>query len=226
MITQCPHCREKLPFSKEQQGRLEQALYALDQGKVLTLKCPLCKQAIKIDKSGRPLGTDTGVQPPAAPDLDWLTSGNFQGDEKVEDVPTAMLLYSPSPERDHLIEAIESIGYQTIIADNANDAIERMRFVNVACVVYQADMDGPLESSAFHNYLRSMAMERRRYIFYILIGPNFSTLYNIEALAYSANMVVNSAELEYMETILRKTIPEYEELFGPIMEELGAFGKR
>ena len=87
-------------------------------------------------------------------------------------------------------------------------------------------MDGTLEQSTFHAYMRSLTMERRRYIFYILIGNDFHTLYNLEALAYSANLTVNSSDLSHLDIVLRKSIPDYEELFGPFLEELNAYGKR
>jgi hypothetical protein len=56
------------------------------------------------------------------------------------------------------------------------------------------------------------------------VGPSFFTLYNLEALANSANLVVNEKELPDLLTILRKAIPQYEELFGTLMAELSAFG--
>ena len=68
-------------------------------------------------------------------------------------------------------------------------------------------------------------MARRRFIFYVLVGQEFKTLYDLQALAYSANLVVNGMEVTFMGTILRKAIPEYEVLFGPLMEELHIAGK-
>ena len=68
-------------------------------------------------------------------------------------------------------------------------------------------------------------MQRRRYLFYILIGPEFHTLYNLQALAYSANLVINEKDLYHMGVALRKAIPMYEEVFGPYMEELTSAGK-
>jgi hypothetical protein len=69
-------------------------------------------------------------------------------------------------------------------------------------------------------------MERRRYIFYILLGDRFHTLYDLEAMANSANLTVSTADLKHLDIVLRKAIPSYEELFGPLFEELGAYGKR
>jgi hypothetical protein len=74
--------------------------------------------------------------------------------------------------------------------------------------------------------MRKLPMDRRRYIFYILIAEQFHTLYNLEALAYSANLTVNTADLHHLDVVLRKSIPTYEELFGPMLEELGVYGKR
>lgn len=73
--------------------------------------------------------------------------------------------------------------------------------------------------------MRNLAMTRRRYIFYILIGPEFHTLYYLQALVHSANLVVNEKDLLNLNLALRKAIPVYEELFGPFMEELTSAGR-
>jgi hypothetical protein len=37
--------------------------------------------------------------------------------------------------------------------------------------------------------------------------------------------VVNDAEIPFVGTVLKKAIPEFETLFGPLMEELRVIGK-
>jgi len=227
MLTHCPFCHKPLELSEEQSSRLEQALFQLNPGKILTIKCPLCRSAITLDKTGLPpQKSATQVIPPPPPTLDWLKSGVYQGEEKVEDVPMALILHHPDDQRQRIGEALEAVGYQVFMADTVVNAMERMRFVNFSCVVLQANMDGTLEQSSFHAYMRNLTMERRRYIFYILIGNDFHTLYNLEALALSANLTVNSSDLNHLDIVLRKSIPDYEELFGPFLEELNAYGKR
>ncbi len=228
MIENCPHCKGALRFTPEQQHKLQNALAGLDNGKLLTMKCPHCRLQIKIDKSGAPPAAQDsgGVTPPGPPNLDWLVTGKFTHEEKVEDVPMALVLFKDTEQRSTIIAAIEAVGYQVIVAETIQDAMERMRFVHFSCVVFQADYEGEFTGSSFHQYLCKMAMERRRYIFYILIGTQFNTLYNLEALAYSANLTVNTKDIKHLEVILLKAIPEYEELFGPLLEELSAFGKR
>lgn len=227
MITNCPQCRQPLRFSQAQQTKINQALHKLTRGKRLTIKCPHCRVAIKLDSPApSAAAAEAELQPPAPPDLDWLTTGRFAGEEKVEDVPMSLVLYDDSPERELVKAAMKDVGYQVVTATTAEEAIKRMQFVGFSCVTLHTGLEGGLEKSAFHDYMRNMAMERRRYIFYIVIGPHFHTLYNLEALSTSANLVVAEKNLKYFDVILRKAIPEYEELFGPILEELAAYGKR
>ncbi|NOQ45099.1 MAG: hypothetical protein GQ559_00220 [Desulfobulbaceae bacterium] len=227
MITNCPHCRKTMRFSESQRARLEQALIELKPGKLLTIKCPHCTKAIQLDNTGSEGGSAaTEVQPPAPPDLDWLTTGRFEGEEKVEDVPMALVLFNDAQQQEVVKNAMESVGYQVMTVYSVHEAIARMRFVDFSCVVFQSEFEGSLEQSTFHDYMQRMPMERRRYMFYVLIGSRFHTLYNLEALSHSANLVVNDSDLKYFDVVLRKAIPEYEELFGSMLEELGAYGKR
>lgn len=228
MISSCPHCRLALKFNEAQLAKLQQALNALKPGKRLTIKCPQCKKAIRLDAGGTAEFTSTGaITPPPPPNLDWLKAGQLEEEEKVADVPMALVLH-PDPEAmEKVKDAMESVGYRVLTANSVEEAIEQMRFFSFACVVFHADFEpGGLAVSTFHNYMREMAMERRRYIFYILFGPQFNSLYDLEALANSANLVVSEQDLKFFDIILRKAIPAYEELFAPILEELNAYGKR
>ncbi|PIE60546.1 MAG: hypothetical protein CSA31_01330 [Desulfobulbus propionicus] len=226
MIKYCPFCLEYFQLTSDQQSKLDQTLAALAPGKSLTLKCPCCQQAVKLGKNGMPRLGQGEVTPPSPPNIDWLRTGYFQGEEKVEDVPMALFFLKPTQERKTIRKAIESVGYQVVLAETAYDAIDRMRFVNFACVIYQVNNEKELKKSKFHEHMCTMSMERRRYIFYVLTGPGFHTLYNLEAMAYSANLVVSSEDVGHFESILRKSIPDYEEIFGPLIEEISAYGKR
>ena len=73
--------------------------------------------------------------------------------------------------------------------------------------------------------MQAMRMDSRRYIFYFLIGPEFQSLYDLQALVFSANLVVNDREAPNLDVILMKKIPEYDRLFGQLMEEIRIHGK-
>jgi hypothetical protein len=226
MLTHCPSCHKSLQLTKEQITRLELALAQLAPGKQLTIKCPLCREGISLDKTGEAPNQASPVQPPPPPKLDWLEMGLFQNADKVEDVPTALVLHKDNEQRQRIDEALESVGYQVIMVDSTVDAMDGIRLVNFSCIVFQADLEGSLEQSSFHAYMRNLPMAQRRTMFYILIGDQFHTLYNLEAMAHSANLTVNSGDLRHLDVILRTSIPAYEELFGLMLEERAAYGKR
>jgi hypothetical protein len=189
---------------------------------------PATPSAPSAEGRRRPGTASAGLKiiPPAPPDISWLEEGVFDEEQVIEDVPLAMILMEDSESRDTIIESIEGIGYKTEIVKNSQEAMEKMQFVEYSSVVLHSRYEGyGLESSIFHQYMCDMSMARRRFIFYTLVGREFKTLYNLQALAYSANLVVNEKEIPYFNVIIRKAIPEYEELFGPITEELRMHGK-
>ena len=235
MIIKCPHCGFTLTFSDAQRTKLQQALNALEPGKHLTIKCPNCKKPIRINSQGMVEGVTksnpdkekTSIHPPPLPDLGWLKTGHFEDEEKIEDVPMALVLHPDPATVKKITMTLESSGYRVITADTVDNAIKHVRFINFTCIIFHTDFESvKLEKSVFHAYMIKMAMEHRRYIFYILMGPQFHSLYDQEALACSANLVINEKDLTHFDLILRKSLPAYEELFGPFLEELGAYGKR
>ncbi len=233
MIVNCPHCNKQLKLNE----KIKKSLQQLPAGKKLKVKCIQCDEPFGLDRSSLDLSTlDRGgaggnsggpvVRPPAPPSIDWVRSGEFEGKGTVEDVPRALVLCHDSPARDTVIKAAADFGYMVETADTAEEAVEKMRFVNYAAVFLHENYEqGGLENGCFHNYMCRLSMSRRRYIFYALIGSRFHTLYDLQALASSANIVINDSDVEYIAVLLKKTIPEYEELFGPLMEELRIAGK-
>jgi CheY-like chemotaxis protein len=137
----------------------------------------------------------------------------------------ALVLHQDDEQRKQVVEALESVGYQVFVSETAADAIERMRFVNFSCIAFYLDMEGGAEKSSFHAHMCRLPMDRRRFMFYILLGSSLHTLYDLEALACSANLTVNTSDIKHLDVILRKAIPAYEELFGTFLEELEAYGR-
>lgn len=230
MIVSCPHCEKQLKLS----AKFEESLRQLEPGKKIRVKCTQCGQPFPIDAkvaTGSPApgtspgkGSATGramVKPPLPPDVSWLKEGVYEDQEVVEEIPRALVLIVDGALREQVIKAVESLGYRAETAESAEEAIERMEFVTYASVILHTGFEtGGLQGSSFHQHMCTMNMSKRRYIFYALIGNEFKTLYDLQALSNSANVVVNEAEIPYFNTILRKAIPDYEALFGPLMEEL------
>lgn len=246
MNTSCKSCGKQLKLSE----KMLESIAKLSPEKTIRVKCPGCSEAIVLDRSmvesakavteekqkaaeiaaekeqkAKELAKGA-IKPPSPPDIAWLEDGVFDEEQVIEDIPLAMVLMDDSGERDKIIESIEGIGYKTEIVKTVNEAIDKMQFTEYSAVVLHSRFEGlGLDSSEFHKYMCNMAMSRRRFIFYVLIGEQFKTLYNLQALAHSANLVVNDEEIPYFSVIIRKAIPDYEELFGPITEELRIHGK-
>ncbi len=222
MISQCPHCQKDLSFNEVQKQKIELALSSLKTGS-LKLGCPSCKQPIHLRADGSLIdqegdvepGVSNLIKPPSYPDISWMANGICDEQEMLEEVPKALILMPEGAIRDSVTHSFVELGYQTTFPESVGDAREHMRFVNFTAVVYYGAMEGELADSSFHSYMSQMPMSRRRTVYYVLVGPKFHTLYDLEALAYSANVVVNEAEVGHFDIILKKGMSDYDGLFGP-----------
>ncbi len=237
MIVNCPHCEKQLKLN----DKIRESVQQLGPGRKIKVKCVHCavpfgldENSIKIagsdSNTGRPTPgevTSKGkVRPPASPSTQWLREGVFEEKEIVEDIPRALVLMPDSALRVTVVKAATEFGYHVEQAPSPEEAIDKMRFVNYAAVFLHSDFEEEgVNSGKFHQFMRDMNMSRRRYIFYVLIGKQFETLYDLQALTYSVNLVVNDNEIPFIGTVLKKAIPEFETLFGPLMEELHVAGK-
>ncbi len=224
MTITCQNCRKKLQLS----SKIIKGIKRLGFGRTLRIPCPHCKEALVLSSSSLPSETthdSSAITPPSPPDIAWLKEGVFEEEETVEDIPQTLILVPAGEQRESIIKSVESIGYQASFAESGAEAIDKMQFVNYASVILHTEFEGgSLEQSPFHQFMRDMSMLKRRFIFYILIGSEFSTLYDLEALTNSANLVVNDQETPELLTVLRKAIPKYEELFGSLMAEISSYG--
>ena len=250
MISQCPHCSAALKFSPAHTEKLNQALAKLSEGRFLKFACPKCKKPIELDKAGeakgkapaaptapapdaaaaaRPVNADTGapIVPPDAPDVSWLREGEQEEEEEIlDDVPTAMVLVKDPAILAPVTEALQAHKFQIFRPESVDEAIDSMRFKNYAVVVYAGEFgEGDLANQDFHKYMANMSMNKRRKMFYLLIGPGFKTLYDLQALTLSANMVVNTKEVSFMNRLLKKGLKDYEGLFMPYITMLKQHGK-
>jgi len=226
MNVNCPHCGKQMKLG----GKIQSSLEALAPGQQLRVKCIQCAQPFGIDASmagpSAPVSQQkVAVRPPGPPDISWLKEEDFEEAETVEEVPRALVLMAGLPARTSVVADLERLGYKVELAESPEDGMTRMQFVNYASVVLHSQFEKAGLEGTFHRFMRAMNMAKRRYIFYVLIGSEFSTMYNLQALACSANLVVNDQDIPRFCLLLRKTIPEYEALFGPLMEELRLAGR-
>ncbi|MBA3012568.1 MAG: hypothetical protein KKF12_16820 [Proteobacteria bacterium] len=236
MISHCPHCSGMLRFSDAHRQKVSQALETLAPGRTLKFACPRCKEPIELNKEGNassfPQALESGKSvptkliPPRAPDISWLGSGALKESDLLEDVPTAMVLI-PDPEiREKVSRGLGENQYQIHIPESVDQAIDSMRFKEYAVVVFCGEEDGtPLDEQDFHKFMMQMSMAKRRKIYYILVGASFHTLFDLEALTHSANLVVNTRETDHIPLLFKKGLKDYETLFSSYAATLKLHGK-
>ena len=240
MLSDCIHCGEPFNFSEAQASKIEGALAKLQPGKFLKFNCPHCGKAVEIRAEGNgdeprkdavvagaaTAGGKGEGGKPVPPDTGWLDGGQFEKKGVVEDVPLALILIKDNELKTTVADAFVGKSYRPVFAQSVERAIESMRFVQYAAVVFQPGFEGkPFADSVLHKYMRDMEMSRRRTIYYMLIGPEFNTLYDLEALTNSANLVVNEKDGPHIDAVLNKSLQDYEELFGPLLAVMKEQGK-
>ncbi len=235
MISICPHCTKNLNLTETQRAKIENALASLPQGKSLKFNCPHCHKSIEVQReASRP--PHQAVQPempanklpfpPGPPDRSWLERVESGRSDVLDDIPQVMILIKDGAIQTDITRFFEEMGYKVVLPHSAAEAEQKMRFTSFASVVLHSTFEGNLASSEIHAHIQSLPMPQRRYIFYVLVGPEFHTLYHLEALSNSANLVINESDIPHFPLILKKGFQDYEELFGPYIAALETMGKK
>jgi len=242
MIDTCPHCQKTLNLTDSQKVKIQTALDKLPPGNLLKLGCPHCQSPFELKPDGSLPGQQikkTGpaspkgatarkvnIPPPPPPDLGWLSSGKMQEKVVIEDTPMVLILMDKGAGMTSVREAYEDETFLPVFAESIDKALENMQFTQFSAVALHSGFGGSaLGSNKLHLFMQKMEMIRRRNIHYTLIGPEFKTLYDLEALSYSANLVVNDADLNHFRIILKKSLHENQKLFGPLADAMVAQGR-
>lgn len=159
--------------------------------------------------------------PPPPPDVSWIRTGEMEELGEVEDIPTALVLIEDEDANSAVSSTLRELGYQIEVAEDPRQAMEKLASVTYAAVVMHEGFGGvdSLADSTVHNFITWLPIRLRRLLFFIVVGK-FHTLYDIEALCLSVNLVVNDADVDCLRPILKKSFRDYEELFGPLLEVL------
>jgi hypothetical protein len=143
-----------------------------------------------------------------------------------EGTKLALLMAKNDEESKKIIPALEQFGYKVIPTSSTRDAIGKARFHHFDMVILMDEFDNQrLEHSAMINYLNRLSMSIRRRIFVALISEHFKTMDDMMAFAMSANVVINSKDIEKVFPILKKAISENEKFYKVFLDVLAETGK-
>lgn len=230
----CPACRRPIRISREEERNTTKTAFDLFPGlmedALMQQERPAAEQPEPAPAAPEPTETrqrSTGPPPPKPPDISWLDRGDHEVKARQRNIPAALLLIADGDIRATVSQALQELGYLIETAASASEAMAKMRFADFSAIVlHPAYEGGALAESRFHRYMQWLPMEKRRCMYYILIGPRFHTLYDLEALSLSANLVINEQDRQHLSAILRKGFHDYERLFGPLLTTLKEHGKQ
>jgi hypothetical protein len=155
------------------------------------------------------------LAPPPAPDISWLKEGPKVLGANTDDYVHAALLFLPAVKEKVLVEKIlGEMEYKVKGVLSAENAIQKLRAFQYNLIICTTDA----AARVIHEYICILPSARRRVLYYVIVGPHLHTLSDLEALAFSANLVVNNKELKYLQNILIKGFLDYENLFGPLLD--------
>ena len=237
MEVTCETCSAKLNIPDEK----------IPKDQVVKVACPKCKNKFVLRTQGAQAKTpaaepnrfsETGrfrlkfIEAKAASKAAEEAYGyeDYADDEALvffeEGTKLALLMASNEEEGKKIIPALEQLGYKVIPTSNTRDAIGKARFHHFDMVVLMEGFDNQrLEHSAMINYLNRLSMSIRRRIFVALLSEHFKTMDDMMAFAMSANVVINSRDIEKLVPILKKAISENERFYKVFLDSLTEAGK-
>lgn len=157
------------------------------------------------------------ITPPPPPDISWLyQDGHDDSADKFENAPSSIVLFSQEDIRILVENTVQKMGFRVDKVASETDALLKIQSFDYPLIINNITLDG----NEIHDHICHMPSAKRRMIYYVLVGSHLHTMYNLEALTMSANMVVNDEDLKYLWGILKKGFNDYENLFGPLIEAL------
>ncbi len=226
METICEHCKAKLNIPDEK----------IPKNRAVRIACPKCKKKMSVDASKKQ--NETGrfhlsfIEPSQVGESTGgrYGYGDYSDDEALgfyeEGTKLGLVMENNSEHTDKIRMAIGQLGYKAISAPNIRDAIGRMRFHHFDLVILSDGFDGQsFERNPVLSHLNNLSMAIRRRMFVVLMGEGFKTMDDMIAFALSANLVVNTKELDKLLAILKRAISDYEKFYKVFMDTLVEMGK-
>ena len=210
----CSSCSSKFRIADEK----------IPAGRVSNIPCPKCKARISINPADK---SDGGIMAfdQAAEDSSYDASEK-PFDFIEEEGLTALLCEQNPLARNTIQNALNLMDYQITIAENARDALKRMRYhtYNLIVVNESFDTKNP-DSNGVLIYLERLTMGVRRQIFVAMISSRYRTMDNMMAFHASVNLIVNIKNIEDIGKILSRGITDNELFYRVYKDTLKETGR-
>ncbi len=192
--------------------------------RVTSLPCPKCKTRISIDPPKNTGQGDLAEEKPAF-------NGGYDATDKpfdfIEEEGLTALLCEQNPLASNTIQkTLNLMEYQITLAENARDALKRMRYHVYDLIVVNENFDtkNP-DSNGVLIYLERLSMSVRRKIFVAMVSSRYRTMDNMMSFNASVNLIINIKNIEDIGKILSRGITDSEYFYRVFKESLKDVGR-
>jgi predicted Zn finger-like uncharacterized protein len=184
-----------------------------------SLPAPLFKSAsqpIEGEVSAEPAASSLGANELVLALLKLLKSGKSDHDLMTRPSWTqrrALVCTAPA-HRENIARGLSGNGYEVFVAEDTQQAVERMRHSQLDVVILDPDFDAAEQGAAF--VTRDVNVRRpaeRRRLFFVLLSASKRTMDTHSAFLQNVNLAVNFNELADLPEILDHAMREFNELY-------------
>jgi len=124
--------------------------------------------------------------------------------------------------RESVARSLAANGYQVFVAEDARQAVDRMRENLLDVVLLNPGFDpveqGPVFVTREVNILRPA---QRRRLFFVLLSPTLRTMDAHTAFLNNVNAIINVSEIDDLPSLIERRVREYNELYKDFNITLG-----
>jgi predicted Zn finger-like uncharacterized protein len=205
----------------------------IPKGQRASVSCPKCKNKLTLN-AHRSHQNNLAPQVEEKTGLELSKADSDFGYEDTdssldffeEGVKLTLVMGIDAQQVEKLGHIVEELGYRYVSAKNTRDAISKMRLHHFDVILLSDRFDEiELAHSPILQHINTLSMSVRRRIFLALIADEFKTMDHMMAFAMSANLVINSNDLERLTAILKHSILDNEKFYKVFMETMLEVGK-
>jgi predicted Zn finger-like uncharacterized protein len=136
--------------------------------------------------------------------------------------PRKALVCVPEDYRESVARSLAANGYQVFVANDARQAVDRMRENLLDVVLLDPRFDpteqGPVFVTREVNILRPA---QRRRLFFVLLSPSLRTMDSHTSFLNNVNAIINVSEIAELPSLIERRFREYNELYKDFNNTLG-----
>jgi len=160
-----------------------------------------------------------------------MASSNYDASEKPfdfieEEGQTALVCESDATNIKKIVNNLNILEYHVTVTDSGRDALKKMRYHQYDLIVVNESFncEGP-DSNMVLMYLERLNMIVRRNMFVVMLSNKFRTMDQMMAFRYSANIVVNTKNVDDIEKVIQRGLTDNEFFYRIFNETLKEVGK-